>query len=145
MCPEAARVIPPHARPLWFAAFIAGVSVPVAFVVVLVGFEFAQGGLDITDSAMRGMAVAAIYGVPLSLVVMFVVGFPLVLLLRKLGWLWPLNIAVGAMLIGAIVGIVTGGFPMLTYKLPLVGAVAGLFAAIVFCLVAGISFGRSAR
>ena len=86
-----------------------------------------------------------LYGVPISLVVMFVFGYPLALLLKKLGKMSAANLSAGAVLIGAIVAIAADSFRIsesFDIKLPMIGGFTGLFAAIVFCLVAGVPFRR---
>lgn len=148
MCPEAARTPQSHVHPLWFAALVAAVSAPLAWWIVLVVIEFSIHGVSITDEIMRGLGMMAMFGVPLSLIVMFLFGYPLALLLRKLDRLSALGLCAGAAAIGATMAAVIAKifFPSnpVDSALPLLGAATGLFAGFVFCLVAGIPFRRSA-
>lgn len=102
-----------------------------------------HGGSFVSDVAMRSLAIAMLYGVPICLVMMLVLGYPLALLLKKSGKLSAFNLSVGAVLIGAIVAIVAGElrrYGSFDIRLVIFGGAVGLFTAIVFCLVAGIPF-----
>jgi len=85
------------------------------------------------------------FGVPISLLVVFLFGCPLALLLRKSGRLSALNLSAGAVVIGSIFAVAAGRFRMsgpFDIQLPIMGGALGLFAAMVFCLVAGVPFRR---
>ena len=146
MCPEAAQASRSPTHPLWFAGLVAAVSAPFAYWVVLVVIEFSIHGVSMSDEIMRGLGVMAMFGVPLSLVVTFVFGYPLALLLRKADRLSALTLCAGAVAIGGTMAAVIAKrfFPSnpVDVVIPLLGAGTGLFAGIVFCLVAGISFRR---
>jgi threonine/homoserine/homoserine lactone efflux protein len=145
MCPEAAQAAQPRTQPLWFAGFIAAVSVPPAYWAVLMLVEVVKGGSPFSEDVMRGLGLLMIYGAPICLAVMLVLGYPLALLLRRLGRLSALNLCAGAFIIGfgltaaAWLMSPSAGFQILA---PVVGGATGLFAGIVFCLVAGIRFRR---
>jgi len=145
--PEAVQAPPAHTRPLWFAGLIAAVSVPFAYLLVVVVIEIANSGSAFGEEIMRGMGFLMMFGVPFCLVVMLVLGYPLALLLRKFGRLSALNLCAGAVVIGATVALLGGRMSpsesVLSLMLAAFGAVAGLFAGIVFCLVAGIPFRRN--
>ena len=85
-------------------------------------------------------------GVPVSIIVMFVFGYPLALILRKLDRLSAFSLCGGAVAIGATIAAVIAKvfFPSnpVHIVIPLLGAATGLFAGLVFCLVAGIPFRR---
>ena len=145
MFPEAVLAAPPNARPLWFAAFIAAVSVPVACWVVIIFIEFANHSSFLGEEVMRSLGVLMFFGVPMSLVVMYAVGYPLALTLRHFGKLKALNVCAGGLVIGALFAL--AGSPYLPAgdidpQLVLFAGGACLFAGIVFCLVAGIPFRR---
>jgi hypothetical protein len=147
MSPEDEQTSRPNKRPLWFAGFIAAVSVPPAYSAVLAMVELAKGGSPFGEEFMRGLGFLMIYGAPICLAVMLVLGYPLALLLRKFGRLSALNLCAGAFAIGFMVTATTyavspsGSFPVL---FPVIGGAVGVFAGIVFCLVAGIPFRRPA-
>ncbi|HEY6124266.1 MAG TPA: hypothetical protein VIV63_06420 [Steroidobacteraceae bacterium] len=149
MFPEGAQTPPAHTHPLWFAALVAAVSAPLAYWIVLAAIELWIGGGSISDVIMRTLGMVAMIGVPVSIIAMFVFGYPLALLLRKLGTLSALSLCTGAVVIGAAfaAGIAKMFFPTnpVDVVTPLLGAATGLFAGIVFCLVAGIRFRRSPR
>jgi hypothetical protein len=133
-----------HTQPLWFAGLVAAVAAPFAYWVVLVVIELSIHGFSISEEIMRGLGMMAMFGVPLSLIVMFMFGFPLALLLRKLDRLSALNLCGGAVVIGAVMAAVIAKLfspsNPVDVMLPLLGGATGLFAGIVFCLVGGIPF-----
>ncbi|HYJ39386.1 MAG TPA: hypothetical protein VEW08_01280, partial [Steroidobacteraceae bacterium] len=76
----------------------------------------------------------------------FVLGYPFALLLRKTGRLSALNVCAASFVIGFLVTAAAylldpSGALLILY--PMIGGAMGLFAAIVFCLVAGIPFRRA--
>ena len=145
MSPEGEQTSQPNKQPLWFAGFIAAVSVPPAYWAVLVMVELAKGRSAFGEELMRGLGFLMIYGAPTCLAVMLVLGYPLALLLRKFGRLSALNLCAGAFAMGFLVTATayavspSGSFRVL---FPVIGGAVGLFAGIVFCLVAGIPFRR---
>jgi hypothetical protein len=147
MSREAGQTLQPDAQPLWFAGFIAGVSAPFAYWVVLVVIELVTRGEFLDANVMQTLAMLAMVGVPVCLLVTFVFGFPLALLLRKLGKLSALNLCVGAVAIGAMMAAAVAKlfFPSnpVDIAIPGLGAATGLFAGIVFCLVGSIPFRRT--
>jgi hypothetical protein len=145
MCPEADQPSQPTTQPLWFAGFIAAVSVPPAYWAVLIMVEFAKGGSAFGDELLRSLGLLMVYAAPTCLAVMLVLGYPFALLLRKFGRLSALNVCAGAFVIGFLVTAAayliapSGDFRILY---PVIGGAMGLFAGVVFCLVARIPFGR---
>jgi hypothetical protein len=148
MSPEAAPEPRAHTHSLWFAGLVAAVSAPLAYWTVLIVIELSIGGGSVSEEIMRSLGFLAMVGVPVSLVVTFLLGCPLALALRKHGRLFALNLCAGALFIGAALAVLLAqsAFPSnaVDLALPALGAGTGLFAGIVFCLVAGIPFRRQA-
>jgi hypothetical protein len=145
MFPEAMRAAQPNARPLWLAAFFAAVSVPPTYWAVLILVEVAKGGSAFGEELMRSLGFLMVYAVPTCLAIVLVLGYPFALLLRKIGKLSALNVFAGSFGIGFVVTaaanlIASSGAFHILY--PMIGGAMGLFAGIVFCLVAGIPFRR---
>jgi len=105
--------------------------------------EVAKGGSAFGEELMRGLGFLMVYAVPTCLAVMFVLGYPFALTLRKFGRLSLLNVCAGAFVIGFVVAAAAYLIdPSSAFRIlyPMIGGAIGLFAGIVFCLVAGIPF-----
>lgn len=146
MSPEGEQRSRAHTRPLWVAGLIAAVSAPIAFWAVLAGIELAIRGGSLGEEIMRALGMMAMFGIPLSLAVTFIVGYPIALWLRKVGRLSAPNLCAGALVIGVIMAVVLSRLAFQTIPVHVgtvaVGGAVALFAGIVFCLAAGISFRR---
>jgi len=145
MCPDTAPTTAPGSFPLWFAALVTAISVPFACWVVLFVIEVALGGSPFGEEIMRSLGAMMFIGIPMSLLVMFLLGYPLALLLRRFGKLSALTVCAGGAVIGALFALASSdNIPVheVDPQLVLFAAGAGLFAGIVFCLVAGIPFRR---
>jgi hypothetical protein len=130
-----------HSRPLWVATIVTPLVIPLAYFLVLVAAEFA-GEHSSSESVFRAIGILYMVGLPLAFGAMCLVGLPLVLLLRSQRMLTSGYVLIGASVIGvltvaAFTGLVDGSWhPILT----LWGLGLGLFAGVVFCLIAGIPF-----
>lgn len=146
MSPEAAVESGVHIHRLWFAGLVAGVTAPLAYWVVVFVIELWNSGGSVTEETMRFLGLTTMFGIPLSLLVMLVFGYPLIFLLRKNNRLSALNICTGALVIGALVAVALAKAAFTSNSvhiaIPLLGGATGLFAGIVFSLVAGIPFRR---
>jgi hypothetical protein len=133
-------------QPLWFASFIAGVSAPFAYWLMLLIIEIVTSGSFVKYAALQALAMTAMIGVPVCVIAAFAFGFPFALLLRKLGGLSALNLCAGAAIIGVLVA--AGLTKMLMPSNPVdiaiagLGGAVGLFAGMVFCLVGCIPVRR---
>jgi hypothetical protein len=130
-----------HSRPLWVATLATPLITPLACFLVLLVAEF-MGEHSSSESMFRAIGILYMVGLPLAFGAMCLVGLPLVLLLRSQALLTPRYVLIGASVIGvltiaAFFGLMDDSWdPVLT----LWGLGLGLFAGVVFCLVAGIPF-----
>ena len=137
---------PQHTRPLWLAGLITAISVPLACWAAIIVIEVANGGSFFGEEVMRSLGALMFFGLPMSFIIMFVVGYPLVLALRHFGRLSALNICAGGAAIGVLFALIGSRFipaGQIDPELVLFAGGAGLIAGIVFCLVAGIPFRRA--
>lgn len=132
---------------LWLAGLVAAFAAPLAYWLVLFAIEFRLSGGSVTEEVMRALGMTVMFVIPLSLVVMLVFGYPLILLLRKHSRLSALNVCAGTLVIGALVAtvLVKVAFQSgsVDVAIPLLGGAMGLFAGIVFSLVAGLPLRRT--
>jgi hypothetical protein len=135
-----------HSRPLWVAALVSALFVPVAFFCALLAVNAVRGEAS-GESTFRGIGFVFLFGLPLSLGATYLVGLPFALLLRSQRLLTVKYVVAGAALLGAfaIVGLT---FVVLRAPVTLdavaVGVAVGAIAGLVFCATAGVAFRRSA-
>jgi hypothetical protein len=134
---------PQHSRPLWVASIVTPVAALGAGFVVLCALTVANGG-ELGSAVLEMLRLLAVLGLPLATGAMFLIGLPLVLLMRSQRMLTAENVCVAATVIATvslfgILGIL-GAWLDVEYLVftPVIGA----FAGAVFCLVAGIPFRR---
>ncbi len=133
-----------HSRPLWVATLITPLVTPLAYLLVLLTIDYTSDHHS-PESIFRAIGILYFVGMPLAFGAMFLVGLPLVLLLRSQQLLTTGYVLIGSTVVGmltmaAFSGLMDGRWnPVLT----LWGLGLGLFAGFVFCLAAGIPFRRS--
>ncbi len=145
MSPDPAH--PQHRRPLWVASLVTVFATPVVVTLLLYALDpFVDEELLNPDGdVLEEFVVMLAGGIPISAFSMCVIALPLILVLRRLGWLIvPAVLAVTALagaagLLGAARGFF--GTRMGLEGLSL-GAGMGVVAGVVFSLVAAVGFGR---
>lgn len=94
---------PQHGRSLWLAAALTTLAVPILFLLaiyltgVIGSRSLAPGG----EELFRAAGAVLIAGVPISAFGMYVIGMPLVLLLRRRRWLTVPAVCLAAAIAGA--------------------------------------------
>jgi len=118
---------------------------PLAWWTLIFGWNLVVRGSSLSEEVMRSLGLFIIYGLPICLVVMFTIGYPLALLLKSLGKLTAPHLCAGAFLMGFLVMAVAylmSPSGIFQAELAFMAGGTGIFAAIVFCLVAGIPVRR---
>ena len=126
-------------RPILNAVLVAPVAAPLAIAAWVAWESVSLGGIDgLRDASIAALLIFA-FGLPISYIVMLILGLPYVLWLRSRNLLTWVRVYAGATLLGAIVW--SGYWQMslrptsLLETLP-VGAVIGLLVGILFCWAA---------
>jgi hypothetical protein len=123
---------PQHSRPLFWALLAAVAAVPLAYYAV-----YTLSGAGKANAYNLGLILAT--GLPIGGAATFLLGLPVVLLLRRMRQLHAMAVCGSAMLIGAgAMAVVFIREPGADLGLLLTGAGLGLLAGAVFCGVAGI-------
>jgi hypothetical protein len=127
-----------HSRPLWVAALVSALFVPVAFFCALLAVNAVRGEAS-GESTFRGIGFVFLFGLPLSLGATYLVGLPFALTVKY--------VVAGAALLGAFA---IAGLTFVVLRAPVtfdavaVGVAVGAIAGLVFCATAGVAFRRSA-
>lgn len=150
MSPDAGEH-PQHRRSLWLAAALTALAVPVLFLLAIYLLAVVDSRSLAPDGEVHSRAAGAIIfaGLPISAIGMYVIGMPMILLLRRLRWLAVLPVTLAAAIAGAVC------FTALTFFFSrtwpdleglLFGVCVGIGAGLVYSWLAGLrwSFGRVA-
>jgi hypothetical protein len=133
-----------HSRPLWLAASLTAIVTPVAYLLALTLFSLVRGDYS-SELLFRGAGFMLFAGFVPALIAMFVVGLPLVLLLKSQNLLTVGYVLIGAAVAGILTMIALVVFvarSRLGIEAFALGAGLGVFAGLIFCIAAGIPFRR---
>jgi hypothetical protein len=148
MSPKATPTHAQHSRPLWLAALLTPFALPISYALMFMVGNAARGRDLMSEEATRALSALVLFGLPISLVVTFLLGLPFAFVLRSKGWL-NMPVVCGAASIAGIVAfrvfmLILGGMEKVGILEIAISAAIGLFMGIVFCLIAGIRFRRAA-
>jgi hypothetical protein len=132
---------PQHSRPLWLASLVTPFVALIAWFVVVAALDVARSGPG-SEVAFRMFGAIVMLGLPPAYGAMFLVGLPLLLLMRSQRMLTGPNVCLLATIVAVLTlitffALIAEGWP----EVELLGwsVVIGLLAGVTFCLVAGIS------
>jgi hypothetical protein len=131
--------MPQHRRPLWLAALVTSVAVPIGYFLLVLAASALRNEAP-GDGTARAFGYTMMFGLPVTAGAMFLLGMPVVLMLRSMNSLRALHVCIGAAVAGglalSLLFAMTGGND---HGLSFVwGGLVGLFAGVVFCAVAGV-------
>lgn len=134
---------PQHARPLWAAALLTGLIVPIGYFLLALVAEIFSAEPSSAEMRARLFGFVLFFGLPVSLAAMLLLGLPAVLILRKFEMLTAGTVCIAAALIGggsltAVYGFVGASGPFASFW----GCLVGFMAGIVFCAIAGVRWRR---
>jgi hypothetical protein len=136
------EIVRQHRRPLWLAALAAWPAVPLGYALFFAFIELTSGDPGRTANILPIVTIVLTLGLPISGVATFLVGLPVVLLMRSRGWLTAIRACLVASVIGATAWILfmkaMDSAMSLSSPLLLLGAAFGAVSGLVFCLVADI-------
>lgn len=136
-----ARKYQEHRRPLWLAALIAPLALPIFASLFLTVWVVASEGTTSFSDDWRVAAGVALVVLPFSYGITWLIGVPVVLWLRRCGQLSVVSVCASSLVLGAATTLAMALLNSGTYSIAgaAIGAGLGLIVGIAFCIAAGIT------
>lgn len=132
---------------LCLASLVAPLTTPISVTLGLYVIEAVKGNNPFAHGWDLSLNAVLMVVIMVALPVTWALGFPLALVLRRMGRLTALNISLGAACIGglsfvAVIALIAGRFVRLSAVVEefAIGGAVGLCAGLVFCAAAGVPF-----
>jgi hypothetical protein len=134
-------------RPLGLAFALTPLVTPLAFFLICAVYFLATGEVHRGSSWLASLGFFYLFGVPVGYLALGILGWPLIIVLRRWNRLSARYVCLGASIIGALsfaafvtaIGthptpgaVFTSGLTILS------GLIAGLLAGVIFCVIAGL-------
>lgn len=129
---------------IWKPALIAPLGVPLAITLAMAWEAVSNFGIPGLRDLPAAMLFVFLFGVPISYIVMLLLGLPYLMWLRSKGWLSWMSVCIGAAVLSSLIWSAAWGFGRqpqpLIHTIP-IGALIGLVVGVIFSLVAKLPRG----